>query len=281
MMVPPAKTLRWNPIPHRRVREKALCADTHRVSLIQANRSRRGQPEAVRIVLRDLAADRVMQAAIVVLLLPVLWLSVPVAVGAVSSRDTLVEVDVLPALAVAPGYRTGKTSVALPVQTLPGEDKTASSDGWNVSSTWYGGYGVTIRSATSPALKGANAVDGAGASGDSFSDFTTSGCPCPWSAAGFDRGVFGYSASVGTKSGVAGEAAKWGSSSAKRWRGLTRTEYGIVDSGGIGEFDVELHFRTQIPETATQSAGSYRANIIVGIRPLITTGNRLTAGSGN
>lgn len=261
------KTRPSSPIPHHKLWNSVLAADTYQVSGVKAHTEYRLIPA--------LARDRYLQLALVALVAPILWMCVPVAAGSVTSRDTLVEVDVLPAIAVAPGYRTGKTSVALPVQALPGEDKTASSDGWSVSSTWYGGYGVTIRSATSPALKGANAVDGSGASGDSFADFTTTNCPCPWTASGFDRGVFGYSASVGTTSGVAGEASKWGSSSAKQWRGLTRTEYGIVDSGGIGEFDLELHFRTQIPSTATQSAGSYRANVIVGIRPLITTGNRL------
>lgn len=205
------------------------------------------------------------------------WSTLPAAVAAVGSKDTTVEVDVLPALAVAPSYATGNTTLSLPTVSLPGQDRQVSTRGWRLSSTWTGGYGVTLRSTTDPALKGANAVDGSGASGDSFQDFRTSGCPCPWVVSGFDRGVFGYSASVNSSVGTAGDAAQWGTSSARRWRGLSRSEYPVFDTGGIGTFDLELHFRSQVPTSATQSAGSYRANLIVGIRPLISTGNRQLA----
>lgn len=179
--------------------------------------------------------------------------------------DTRVDLDVLPAIAWAPGLTKGATRLTMPQLRNAGQQVTVGSTGWHISSTWPYGYDVLISSTSDPAMAGRNATDGDG-SPSAFRNFTIGGCPCPWDIRSFTQGVFGYSVN-GTNGLV--DAATWGSPSNRKWRGLTKGKYRIGRTGGVGEFGMDLHFRSGISNDGTQEAGSYRANVIVSISPTL------------
>lgn len=197
------------------------------------------------------------------------WMSVPLATGATGSGSTGVGFLVKSSIAVAPALQRGDSSVRLGDLTGPGQERTVSSDNWVMSTNWSSGYDVLIRSTTDPALRGGNAVDSNGAR-DAFVDFSTgTSCPCPWTTNGFTRGVFGYSAHVSTRSGPAAVGAgKWGGSGNWKWRGFDDTDYLLYETtGGTGSYDLDLNLRSALPPGAVQTAGSYRASLLLTIRP--------------
>ena len=183
------------------------------------------------------------------------------ATAAPATHDTEIRLNVLPAIAWAPGLTKGRLSVDLPELRNAGQVANVTSDGWHISSTWPDGYDILVSATSDPAMKGRNATDGSGVP-SSFRDYTIGGCPCPWNIGSFSQGVFGYSAS-GSNGLI--NTTTWGSSSSRKWRGLTKGKYKIGSTGGVGEFDMDLHFRTAIPEDGTQEAGSYRASVILSI----------------
>lgn len=200
-----------------------------------------------------------------------IWTMAPLATGAISPAqdDLRIEVDVPVTTSVTPGWTTGETSIRMPNLTIAGEVRDVSSTGWRMSTNWVNGYQVKVRTTTEPALRGVNAVDGAGARA-SFADYATKDCPCPWNMSSFQRGVFGYSATVAHSSGLAAtDTAKWGTSANRRWRGFTQEAYPIYATpGGQGQYAMSIHLRTMIPDGAVQPAGSYRASFIVSAHPL-------------
>lgn len=216
--------------------------------------------------------DPWITGAVAVLLAAIAWTAAPLATGAIApvTSDTRIELTVPVATSVTPGWATGDANVRLPNLTVPGEPRDVTSAGWRMSTNWTKGYEVRIRSTTDPALRGSNSVDGSGAR-SSFADFTTtSACPCPWTGKGFERGVFGYSVSVASSTGAPVlDADKWGTSKARKWRGLSRSSYRAYSTaGGTGEYAMAIHFRSMIPDGATQLEGSYRAGVVVSAHPL-------------
>jgi hypothetical protein len=201
----------------------------------------------------------------------VAWTAAPLATGAIApaSSDTRIQLTVPVATSVTPGWTSGDTNVRIPNLSVPGEAHDVTSAGWRMSTNWTKGYEVRIRATTDPALRGSNAVDGAGAR-SSFADYTTGTCPCAWSGKGFDRGVFGYSVAVtASGGGTVLDADKWGRGSARRWRGLTRDSYRAYStSGGSGSYTMSIMLRSMIPDGATQLEGSYRAGLVVSAHPL-------------
>ncbi len=215
--------------------------------------------------------DPWLLAALAVLAAVAAWTMAPLAGGAIPSKqsDTRIEVDVPVATSVTPGWTTGNANVRLGNISLPGEQRDVTSTGWKMSTNWTKGYEVRIRATSSPAMRGANSVDGQGAR-SSFADYTTSGCPCPWKVDSFKQGVFGYSVSVASKTGsTVLDADKWGRPQARKWRGFSRSFYRAYSTeGGTGEYTMSVHLRSQIPENGTQLAGSYRASMVVSAHPL-------------
>jgi hypothetical protein len=200
-----------------------------------------------------------------------LWTMAPLATGASIApvqSDTRIEVEVPIATSVTPGWTTGDSSVRLPDLSIPGQTRDVSSDGWKMSTNWTNGYEVRIRATTDPALRGANAVDGKGAR-SSFDDYKTTNCPCGWSGSGFTKGIFGYSVSVDSTGPAALDTAKWGTDTARKWRGFSTDSYRAYSTaGGTGEYTMSIHLRSMIPDGGTQLEGSYRAGIVVSAHPL-------------
>lgn len=213
--------------------------------------------------------DPMLAVAIVLLVGAAAWMGAPLATGASTSAtgNLALSLDVPVATSVTPGWTPGDTSVRLPNVALPGDREDATSNGWRLSSNWANGYEVRIRSTTDPALRGQNAVDGAGVS-DAFSDFSTAdACPCPWSTGNATKGVFGYTAVV---SGAVKDASKWGSPSQRKWRGLNKASYQLFStSGGTNQYAMGLVFRSEIPPNGVQPAGSYRASFVLSVSPLL------------
>lgn len=202
-----------------------------------------------------------------------MWSAAPFAVGAIAPvpSDARIELDVPVATSVTPGWRMGDAAVRLPNLSIPGQAHDQASDGWQMSTNWANGYEVRIRATTDPAMRGRNAVDNDGAR-DNFKDFSTAaGCPCPWTSAGVDKGIFGYSVSVDSSSGSPVlDADKWGTNRARRWRGFSQGSYRAYSTpGGPGRYEMTIHLRSMIPEGAFQSEGSYRASIVVSAHPLL------------
>ena len=196
------------------------------------------------------------------------WCAAPWATGATGAKTTNVGFEIKSSIAVAPALTRGDRSVRLEDLTGPGQQKDAASHGWVMTTNWSGGYQVLIRSTTRPALQGHNAIDGSGADA-AFQDYTMSTAPVPWDVSGFSRGVFGYSATVTTRSGPAAVGgARWSTSGVRKWRGLSDSDYLLYEtSGGVGSYGLDLHLRTALPPGAVQSAGSYRATLYLTIRP--------------
>lgn len=201
----------------------------------------------------------------------VAWTTAPLATGAIApvQSDLRIELEVPIATSVTPGWTSGDRDVSLPDLSIPGEARDVTSAGWKMSTNWVNGYEVRIRATTDPALRGANSVDGQGAR-SSFADFTTKDCPCTWSTKGFERGVFGYSASVTSTTGATVlDADKWGSSANRKWRGFTRNSYPVYSTaGGTGQYAMSIHLRSMIPDGETQLEGSYRAGFVLSAHPL-------------
>lgn len=222
--------------------------------------------------LRWARSDPWFAATCAVLLTLVAWTCAPLATGALApvSSSQRIELTVPVSAMVTPGWSQGDTSVRLADLSSPGQVRDTTSAGWKMSSNWSTGYEVRVRSTTSPALRGQNAVDGAGAS-DSFLDFTKESCPCPWNADGFKRGVFGYSVSVATTSGAAPIGAEqWGTSSAREYRGFSRTSYRAYSTAGSpSEHAITMHLRSEIPQGAVQREGSYRGTMVLSVHPLL------------
>lgn len=219
---------------------------------------------------RRVYRDPVVVAVVCVLGLLIAWICVPFAQGAQSkTTDTQLLLGVDTVVAVAPNVSKGESRVQLSDLSIPGQQRDASSAGWRVVTNYPTGYRVKIRSTTSPAMQGSNAADGNGAD-DAFADFTRSGCPCPWTTSGFDKGVFGYSASVTTSSGSAAlDTGKWGTSSSRKWRGFDDTAYSLFETpGGAGAYQMTLYLRTALPESSAQTAGSYRAVLVLSVEPV-------------
>lgn len=211
--------------------------------------------------------DPVLLVAVAALVLLGAWAAAPLAQGVSESSDTVINLNIPNSTSIVPGFTAGDSLVSLPVQTAPGEAKDATSSGWALSTNWANGYQVTLRASSDPALHGRNAGDTA-APRAYFEDFKTSGCPCPWSATG-DRGVFGYSVDVGTTTGTTADASKWGSGTSRKWRGFETSPYELFQTpGGPGQYTMSLQLRTQIPDSATQPAGAYRANLVLSVVPL-------------
>jgi hypothetical protein len=216
--------------------------------------------------------DPVLLCALAVLAAVAVWTMAPLATSAVIpsvTSDTRIEVEVPVATSVTPGWTSGDTSVRLPDLSIPGDPKDVTSPGWKMSTNWTNGYEVRIRATSDPALRGSNATDNKGAR-SSFDDYkTTSTCPCAWSGAGFTRAIFGYSASVVSDGPAALDTAKWGTSTARKWRGFTTSGFPVYSTaGGTGEYTMSIHFRSMIPEGASQLEGSYRAGIVVSAHPI-------------
>ena len=216
--------------------------------------------------------DPVLLGALALLAAVALWTMAPLATSAVIpsvTSDTRIEVEVPVATSVTPGWTSGDTSVRLPDLSIPGESKDVTSPGWKMSTNWTNGYEVRIRATTDPALRGANAVDNKGAR-SSFEDYkTTATCPCAWSGSGYTKGIFGYSASVASEGPAALDTTKWGTSTARKWRGFTTTGFPVYStSGGTGEYTMSIHLRSMIPEGGTQLEGSYRARVVVSAHPI-------------
>ena len=200
------------------------------------------------------------------------WLSVAVAaawqltttsLGASDQRDHGVGVVVDDAVAVAPSLRRGQVMTEMPIIRRPGQVRTTESAGWRVTSTWTPGYDMFLRASSNPALRGSNARDGRSAP-STFANHRVNGCPCPWSVSGADRGVFGYTM-TGSASFV--DRNTWGTSSNRRWRGMTTTPYRVAGAGSPGSWDFSLLFRSELPPGLTQPAGSYRANMVLSFVP--------------
>lgn len=231
----------------------------------------RQRPGPGRRLLRRLRdVDPLFAAGIGLLVAFTMWAAAPLATGATSqTSDTTINLSVPSATAVVPGLTAGDTAVEMPAQSLPGEAKTATSSGWRISTSWANGYQVTIRATSDPALRGDNSTDRERAR-SSFADHAAGACPCPWTAEG-NRGVFGYSVEVSADVGPAPlDADKWAGPDL-RWRGFTNGADGYEvfrTPGGTGQYAMNLKFRTEIPEGAVQTAGTYRSNIILGIVPL-------------
>lgn len=191
-----------------------------------------------------------------------LWGAAPFAGAVEDSGDVGIGVDVDPGIALTPPNSAGDTTIKLSDITAPGQQRNASSTGWGLTNaSWFAGYSVTVESVSDPALRGMNAVDGNGAP-DSFSDYSTSGSPSTWNISTYTKGVFGYS--VSSESDFV-DSAKWGTSSARKFRGFDDTPYTIASQDYIGDADWDIHFRTELGVDAVQEAGSYRAPIIVSI----------------
>ncbi len=200
------------------------------------------------------------------------WTMAPLATGAIApvSSDTRIQLNVPVATSVTPGWTSGDTNVRIPNLSIPGEPHDVTSAGWKLSSNWAKGYEVRIRATTDPAMRGSNAVDGAGAR-SSFADYTTGSCPCAWSGKGFDRGIFGYSVKVAASGGgTALDTDKWsGAGGTRKWRGFSRDSYrAYATSGGTGSYSMSIMLRSMIPDGATQVEGSYRAGLVVSAHPL-------------
>lgn len=214
--------------------------------------------------------DPWLAAALTLLVAVAAWTMAPLASGATGpiGSDTRFELEVPIATSVTPGWTTGDVSVRLPNASAPGELYDATSPGWKMSTNWINGYEVRVRSTTTPAMRGANAVDGKGAR-SSFADYKTANCPCPWSGAGFQRAIFGYSVSVSSNAATPLDAAKWGTPSARKWRGFDTSSYRAYSTaGGTGEYTMSIHLRSMIPDGAVQLEGSYRAGVVVSAHPL-------------
>jgi hypothetical protein len=198
------------------------------------------------------------------------WASMPSAFAVSTSSDARLLLGADTVVAVAPAVTKGTRAVQLADLTIPGEQRDADSEGWRVTTNFPTGYDIKLRATSDPALRGINAVDGAGAD-DDFQDFSTAGCPCPWTTDGFSKGVFGYSASVNTSSGNAAlDTSKWGASGAKKWRGFDDTAYSIFRTpGGAGSYQMTLHLRTALPPESNQAAGSYRTTLVLMVEPLV------------
>lgn len=201
-----------------------------------------------------------------------MWTMAPLATGTLApvSSDARIEVEVPVATSVTPGWNSGETSVRLPNLSTPGEPRDATSTGWRMATNWVNGYEVRIRSTTDPALRGRNAVDGRGAS-SAFQDYRTASCPCPWSGAGYERGIFGYSVSVTATGGLpARDTQKWGTPRERKWRGFTKDSYRAYSTqGGSGQYTMAVHLRSMIPDGAVQMQGSYRSGLVVSAHPLL------------
>lgn len=218
--------------------------------------------------------DLPLALAIIIIAGTLLWSLAPGA-GAVSqSGDVSLSVSTDRSIAVVPSFtRPGSSaSIRLDDLTMPGQRRDASSAGWTLSSNWVLGYTVKIRSATDPAMRGANAIDGKGAN-DSMKDFYVTGqqCPCSWTTNGVTKAVFGYSAAVDGPS-VGATASKWGTgnstSTTRKWRGFRTDDYTLFStSGGSGSTSVSIMLRSELPEAASQLNGSYRARIELSVRP--------------
>lgn len=201
------------------------------------------------------------------------WTCAPLASGSIAPVGSSMPIDLqVPVTqSVTPGWKSGDTSVRMPDITTPGDARDATSSGWKLSTNHSSGYEVRVRSTSDPALKGRNAVDGKG-SPDFFADFKTQSCPCPWDVTGSPRGVFGISASVSASAGAAAplDASRWGTPSSHKWRGLGKESYRVFStSGGSGEYNMSLLFRTEIPDGAVQREGSYRASMVISMHPLL------------
>ncbi|MBC7460808.1 MAG: hypothetical protein H7287_05555 [Thermoleophilia bacterium] len=217
--------------------------------------------------------DPVLTSALLILVGVSVWIGAPIASGtsiAPAAGNLILRLDVPVATSVTPGLTAGDTSVRLPKLNLPGDPQDATSMGWKLSTNWANGYEVRIRSTSSPALRGVNAVDGSGAP-DAFADFSTeSECPCPWSTTGSTKGVFGYSASVNGNGAMVVGASKWGTAATRKWRGLNKNSYQLFSTtGGANQYELALVFRSEIPLTAPQAAGSYRASFVISVSPLL------------
>jgi len=217
--------------------------------------------------------DPVLATAMLVLAGVGIWIAAPMASGASTANDQQrIEVDVPVATSVTPGWTTGDASVRMPNLSIPGQPRDVTSPGWKMSTNWTNGYEVRVRSTTAPALRGRNATDGAGAQ-DAFADYSTdAACPCAWTAPrGANKGLFGYSVSVATTSGLpVQDATQWGSQAARKWRGLDTDSYRAYSTrGGAGQYTMALHFRSMIPDGAIQREGSYRASVVLSAHPLL------------
>lgn len=215
--------------------------------------------------------DPVLLLVALVVMGVIAWAALPLADGVSASKDTRVQVTVDNAITIAPPPPTSPlpttgngASVRLPDLIAAGQTADVTSNGWTLGSNWDAGYEVFIRATSNPALRGQAAVDGDG-SRDSFQNFTAGACPCRWTTTGFTKGVFGYSASVGASAGSPTDTAQWGTSSNRKYRGLTTQDYRLYASGGRGTFDLSLLFRSQIPPGLTQAAGSYRATATLSV----------------
>lgn len=228
------------------------------------------RPARTRSVLRRV--DPWLAAVLTLLAAAATWTAAPLASGALGplTSDTRIELEVPITTSVTPGWEVGDASVRLPNITMPGEARDVTSRGWKMSTNWVNGYEVRVRATTNPALRGLNAVDGNGAKA-SFEDYRTTACPCPWSDADYSRGIFGYSVSVASSGGAAAlGTAKWGTASARKWRGFTTGPYRAYSTaGGTGDYTMSLHLRSMIPDTGVQPEGSYRAGIVVSAHPLM------------
>ncbi|MCW2949127.1 MAG: hypothetical protein JWN41_140 [Thermoleophilia bacterium] len=211
-----------------------------------------------------------LAGALLVLAAVASWIGAPISTGAITpvNNKLAVHLDVPVQMSVTPGLTAGDTSVRLPMLTLPGDPQDVTSGGWKLSTNWVNGYEVRIRSTSDPAMRGQNAVDGSAAQ-DSFADFSTANaCPCAWSTENATKGTFGYSAAISGGDGTLANAAQWGAPGARKWRGLDRASYQLfATTGGTNQYPFSLLFRSQIPMTATQTAGSYRASFIVAVAP--------------
>ncbi len=229
----------------------------------------RAHHEQAMIAVNRWHRDPVMIGAVALLALLIAWATLPRAYAVQSaSTDTTLLLGVDTVVAVAPTVSKGDVDVQLSDLTIPGQERNAESAGWRLATNYPTGYQVKVRSTTNPAMRGANATDGAGAD-DEFLDFTTSGCPCIWTTSGFSKGVFGYSAKVTTSSGGAAlDTSKWGTASSRKWRGFDDTAYSLFTTpGGAGAYQLVLYLRTALPEDSAQTAGSYRANLVLSVEP--------------
>lgn len=234
------------------------------MSSIATNVKRHRRPLSERL-------DPWITLGIVVCLLFGTWTVAPLATGAIAPAqdDMRIELDVPITTSVTPGWTTGESSVELPNISMPGEPRDTSSSGWKMSTNWVKGYQVRIRATSDPALRGMNSIDGRGTR-SSFADFKVGNCPCTWDVDAFQRGVFGYSATVSSSTGsVVSGATQWGTGANRRWRGFTREGFPLYSTaGGSGQFSMTIHLRSMIPDGAVQPEGSYRASFIVSAHPL-------------
>lgn len=214
--------------------------------------------------------DPWLVAALTAIAAVTMWTMAPLASGALGpvTSDTRIELEVPVSTSVTPGWTTGQ-DVRLPNVSVPGEVQDVTSTGWKLSTNWSNGYEVRIRATTDPALRGLNAVDGKGAK-STFQDYTTTDCPCPWSGRGFERGIFGYSISVESTGGAPLDVDKWGTDAARKWRGFAKTSYRAFSTdGGVGDYTMNVHLRSMVPDGAVQPEGSYRAGLVVSAHPLM------------